>query len=204
MKRIRFATLLVFLVAFTAFAAAPQRTVQPAKRVAGRFAPLNFRDAAEREKLHPPTQAEEVEEIGVPLPPPDIRKGLPVGESGKISAQATPPSATGPSPAPVKSFKAEFLSGATIPPDTMGAVGTTHIVSVTNDRLRIQTRDGAELARMTLTSFWAGVTIKGAPVSAFDPKVFFDRFNSRFILISSANGQSINSGALFAVSQTAD
>src|SRR5207253_2909837 len=61
-----------------------------------------------------------------------------------------------------------------------------------------------------LTSFWAGVTIKSAAISAFDPKVFFDRFNNRFILISSANGPNgtpnsgLNSGACFAVSATAD
>ena len=29
----------------------------------------------------------------------------------------------------------------------MGAVGTTHVVSATNDRMRITTRDGKELSR---------------------------------------------------------
>jgi hypothetical protein len=87
----------------------------------------------------------------------------------------------------------------------MGAVGTTHIVNVTNDRMRIQTRDGVEVSRVTLNSFWAGATVKGVAVaSAFDPKVYFDRFNNRFILVSSLNGPGINSGAGVAVTQTSD
>src|SRR4029079_1236345 len=79
-----------------------------------------------------------------------------------------------------------------------------HIVTVSNDRMRILTRDGVEISRLTLTAFWAGLTIKGQPIAAFDPKIFFDRFNQRFIFVSSGNGQSVNSGAMFAVSATSD
>src|SRR5213078_4004558 len=47
--------------------------------------------------------------------------------------------------------------------------------------------------------------VKGVAVaSAFDTKVYFDRFNNHFILVSSLNGPSINSGAGIAVTQTAD
>src|SRR5207248_10101275 len=102
-------------------------------------------------------------------------------------------------------FKGEFLTSTVIPPDTMGAVGTTHVVTPSNDRLRIQTRDGVELSRVTINSFWSTATVKGVPVaSAFDTKVYYDRFNDHFILVSSLNGPSINSGAGIAVTQTAD
>ncbi|MCU1244795.1 MAG: hypothetical protein JWN02_705, partial [Acidobacteria bacterium] len=171
------------------------------------FPPLNFREAAVREAANPPAEQREIDEIDAPQPPPpNGRKGVAIAPNavGKARALSTPLSSTGPSPSPTKTFKAEFLSSTSIPPDTMGAVGTSFVVSVTNDRMRVQDRNGVELSRMTLTSFWTGVTIKGAAASAFDPKVYYDRFNNRFILISSANAQNVNSGALFAVTQTND
>ncbi|MCA1594684.1 MAG: hypothetical protein LC754_19050, partial [Acidobacteria bacterium] len=71
--------------------------------------------------------------------------------------------------------------------------------------MRIQNRNGVELSRVTLSSFWAGVALEGgAAVSAFDPKILYDRFNNRFIFVSSANGQTLSSALLFAVSQTSD
>jgi hypothetical protein len=204
---------LVFTMAGTANAQQPkrpgalaQKTVPPIQRAVTRFSPLDFRQAAAVEKANPPQNGSEIDEIEVPQPPPNMRKGVPIAASSasRAHALAAPLSGTGPSPGPSRTFKAEFLSGTSIPPDTMGAVGSTHIVAVTNDRMRIFNRDGVELSRMTLTAFWAGVTIKGATIAAFDPKVFFDRFNNRFILVASGNGQGVNSGAMFAVSQTAD
>ncbi|MEO8380094.1 MAG: IPT/TIG domain-containing protein [Acidobacteriota bacterium] len=187
----------------------PRQPLAPQARAITRFGPVVFRDAAAREARNGPERKTEIEEIEEPQPPPPVgRRGVPIppnaAGSPKVSTNTTPSFGTGVSPGPSKTFKAEFLSSTSIPPDTMGAVGTTHIVSVTNDRMRIQTREGVEVSRMTLTSFWAGVTIKGAAISAFDPKVMFDRFNNRFILISSGNGQNVNSGAMFAVSATAD
>jgi hypothetical protein len=204
---------LVFTMAGTANAQQPkrpgalaQKTVPPIQRAVTRFSTLDFRQAAAVEKANPPQNGSEIDEIELPQPPPNMRKGVPItgSSASRAHALAAPLSSTGPSPGPSKTFKAEFLSGTSIPPDTMGAVGSTHIVAVTNDRMRIFNRDGVELSRMTLTAFWAGVTIKGAAIAAFDPKVFFDRFNNRFILVSSGNGQGVNSGAMFAVSQTAD
>jgi hypothetical protein len=182
----------------------------PQARAVAHFPTFNFKEAAAREARNPRDEADEIEDIEEPQPPPPSgRHGVPIGPggtsvTGKVTTNSTPSLGTGVSPGPAKSFKAEFLSSTSIPPDTMGAVGTTHIVSVTNDRMRIQTRDGVEVSRLTLTSFWTGVTIKGAAIAAFDPKVMFDRFNNRFILISSGNSQGVNSGAMFAVSATAD
>lgn len=186
------------------------KTMSPVSRPIVSFPPVNVTRAAKQEALEPLalTAPAEIRSIDEPREDRPTHGAVPILLPSRTvtSAQksALGPSATGTSPIPSKSFKAEFLSGTTIPPDTMGAVGTTHVVTVSNDRMRIQTRDGVEIARMTLTSFWAGVTIKGVAATAFDPKVYFDRFNNRFILISSGNGQGVNSGALFAVSQTSD
>ena len=211
MKRTQQLSVIFLLLVFATQIVSGQSTtppgrvpVLPSTRPVTRFPSINFKDVAAHEVMRP--QATEIEEIDAPQLPPPMRKGVPIHTSaaGKVKALSTPSFGTGISPPPVKTFKAEFLSSTSIPPDTMGAVGTTHVVTVTNDRMRIQTRDGIEISRMTLTSFWAGVTIKGAAISAFDPKVYFDRFNNRFILISSGNGAGINSGAMFAVSATAD
>jgi len=210
MKRILLALSIVISLAGTAFGASSNaRTpVHPTPRDVVHAPPLNFKEAAAREKANPPAKATDIVEIDEPQPPPNIRKGVPVGHNDvgalRVGANAMPLTGNGPSPGTSKTFKAEFLNGTTIPPDTMGAVGTTHIVTVSNDRMRIMTRDGVELSRLTLTAFWAGVTIKGAAASAFDPKIMFDRFNNRFIFVSSGNGTSVNSGAMFAVSATAD
>ncbi len=173
--------------------------------------PVNVREAERQEALAPEQpQPAELRSIDAPRGDRPTHSTVPIVTSSEeslttIGTEAPPPSPTGPSPGPTKTFKGEFLSGTTIPPDTMGAVGTTHVVTVTNDRMRILTRDGVELSRVTIKSFWAGATVKGAAVaSAFDTKVYFDRFNSRFILISSLNGPGINSGAGFAVTQTSD
>lgn len=188
-------------------------TVYPTSRQVEVAPPVNVRQAARQEALAPEQATpSEIRAIDAPKGEPPPHGGVPIanvgGEESPMTvgvADAPVASTTGTSPGPTKGFKGEFLSGTTIPPDTHGAVGTTHVVTVSNDRMRIQTRDGVELSRVTMTSFWAGSTVKGAPVtSAFDTKALFDRFNNRFIVISSLNGANINSGAGLAVSQTAD
>jgi hypothetical protein len=182
------------------------KTYTPSKQPVTIFSPVNVAEAARREALAPtgPPPAE-IKAIDPPKGEPPTHEAAPINKQALAAGvQAPLPSATGSSPGPSKSFKGEFLSATSIPPDTMGVVGTTHVVNVTNDRMRIQTRDGVEISRVTLTSFWAGVTIKGVAISAFDPKIYYDRFNNRYILISSGNGQGVNSGAMFAVSQTND
>ncbi len=185
----------------------------PTSREVSVAPPINVRALARQEALAPSTNVpSEIRSIDPPKGDRPTHRTVPIANSVNsvsVGDDATPqaplPSAQGPSPGPTKGFKGEFLSGTTIPPDTMGAVGTTHVVTVSNDRMRIQTREGVELSRVTINSFWSTATVKGVAVtSAFDTKVYFDRFNSRFILISSLNGPGINSGAGLAVTATAD
>jgi hypothetical protein len=172
--------------------------------------PVNFAEVALRDKKMPP--------VGKPLPADDDWQdqkpfkglGVPIVRatdgSGRITPAATPvPSVTGVSPGTTQVFKGEGLNGTSIPPDTMGAVGTNHVVVPTNTTMRITDRNGVELSRVTTNSFWAGTTIKGSAVtSAFDPKIYFDRFNNRFIFVASLNGPGQFSGMGVAVTQTAD
>jgi hypothetical protein len=187
---------------------------QPVQRAVESAATVNFAVIAKQDALNAAQDSPaEIKAIHPPKERPNFGfRGLPIPESvfqdfAKIKAQpqAPPASPTGISPGPVKTFKGEFLSGTTIPPDTMGVAGTTHTVTPSNNMIRIMDRNGVELSRATMNSFWAGTTIKGGAVtSAFDTKVYFDRFNSRFIMISSLNGPVQNSGMGVAVTQTSD
>jgi hypothetical protein len=189
------------------------KTYEPAKRSIVAAKPVNFAAAAAQEALAPSFVIPgEIRAIQAPNARPDrFGRSVPIAselsyvQRGRRSPKLPLPSATGVSPAPSKTFKGEFLSGTTIPPDTMGAVGTTHILTVSNNQIRAQNRDGEEISRMTLNAFWAGVPLEGgAAASTFDPKILFDRFNERFIFISSANAQTLSSSMLVAVSQSAD
>ncbi len=184
------------------------KTYTPTQQQIGRFSPIDVAAAARQEALKPtgapPT---EIRSIDPPKDRPPHPGGVPINSAAKSlnTPLAPPPSPTGPSPGPSKTFQGEFLSGTSIPPDTMGAVGTTHVVVPSNNMMRITDRNGIELQRITLNSFWAGTTVKGSAVtSAFDPKILFDRFNNRFIFVASLNGPGQFSGMGLAVTQTAD
>lgn len=145
-------------------------------------------------------------------PPQDIPEGArpAVGkltiakESKKKKESLDSPIASVPSPLMTRTFKSDNLTLGSIPPDTMGAVGPNHVVTTTNEKILIHDRNGVVLSTVTLNAFWA-VTPNGlAAPSTFDPKILYDRFNDRFILISTANAFSATSATLFATSQTGD
>ncbi|MDX1953199.1 MAG: immunoglobulin domain-containing protein [Verrucomicrobiota bacterium] len=92
------------------------------------------------------------------------------------------------------------------PPDTHGAVGLNHIVTMLNTEVRIQNRDGTtNYSTMSLNHFWTNGT--GGVIfssSAFDPRLIYDPFAHRWIATAVADAQSASSAILFAVSQTSD
>src|SRR6185295_15789930 len=108
-------------------------------------------------------------------------------------------------PGPNRAFKGTESLAPVIPPDTDGAVGTTHIVSASNDRLRIYDRNGTIISTVTTNSFWSSLVLEGgATPSITDPRVRYDRFNNRWIFALVANPQSLASATLIAVSATND
>jgi len=191
------------------------KTFAPVERPVMVFSSINLRQVARQQALESSQSAPaEIRAIHAPkgdVPPGRRAVSLPAELRGSkeqpsvASILAPIASPTGISPPPSQSFKGQELVGTVIPPDTGGAVGTSHIITATNDRLRILDRNGVALSTVTLNSFWAGVSLEGgAPANAFDPKVLFDRFNNRFIFIASANAQSPSSAVLIAITQTAD
>ncbi|MFQ5731590.1 MAG: beta strand repeat-containing protein, partial [Planctomycetaceae bacterium] len=76
-----------------------------------------------------------------------------------------------------------------IPPDTMGAVGPSHIAELINGRFTVYDKNGTQLFTSTLDAFWtaAGVTIP-AGNSTFDPRILYDPQSGRWFAISIDSG----------------
>ena len=115
------------------------------------------------------------------------------------AAGAVPPSMLLglPSPSTSVSFQAALDNGW-IPPDTHGAVGPSHLVTVHNGLVRVQSRTGTTLSSVDLSDFWAPVESSSY---VFDPKVLYDPYNDRWIITALAAGNSPDSSVLIGASQ---
>lgn len=89
------------------------------------------------------------------------------------------------------------------PPDTMGAVGPSHVVELINGRFAVYSKSGTLSTSKSLNAFWtsAGVTPSGS--YAFDPRILYDDVSGRWFAISVDN-HSTGNNFLFAVSASSD
>jgi len=151
---------------------------------------FNFAEAA-RQAAVAPRVAE------TPVVAPRMRLPEPAPAPG--ASQPSPPRALAQprdvSPAPEKSFLGLNDNNMTIPPDTMGAVGIDHIVTMLNTEVRVQDKNGGEQSRMTLNTFWGRS-------SMFDPRIHFDALSHRWLATAVRNAASANSELCLAWSQT--
>jgi len=67
-----------------------------------------------------------------------------------------------------------------IPPDPHVAVGRDHIIQVVNSTFRISDKAGNTLRTISADS-WFSTTVSG--VSSFDPKVIYDHFADRWVMV---------------------
>src|SRR5262249_51236752 len=92
----------------------------------------------------------------------------------------------------------------TIPPDTMGQVGTDSlnkvVVHVNNNYIVQNKTTGAQLSLVSMPAFWAA---SGA-TSPFDPRVLYDAFNDRWILAAVTEAQTATTSILIGISDTGD
>jgi hypothetical protein len=97
-----------------------------------------------------------------------------------------------------------------IPPDTMGAVGPSHVANMLNGGWEVFTRAGASLGAVTLQDFWSPLgTGAGQPASfVFDPSLLYDQYSGRWVAVSDGNPQQVdgtnNSWVLVGISDTDD
>ena len=188
---------LACVTALLAHAGEPQSGIAG---VADRKATVNFTDLA-RQEARAPLAPRTPKVVHSPMPGPKEPAGRVSPARDRSTAAA--PAEAGPaplSPAPASSFLALADDTTAIPPDTQGAVGPNHLMTVLNTQVRIQTRTGVVLSTVSLDFFWASV---GSP-SAFDPRIRYDPYGGRWIFVAGANGNSTASAVLIGVSQTSD
>ncbi len=93
------------------------------------------------------------------------------------------------------------------PPDTMGAAGPNHLVSLLNSDFGVFSKTtGAVLQKISLQSFWGSLgTGAGEPADyPFDPKILYDQHSERFIAITLGGRSTTDSWVLISVSSTSD
>jgi len=93
-----------------------------------------------------------------------------------------------------------------IPPDTMGAVGPNHLVSLLNSDFGVFDKAGRLLKSVDLQVFWSSLGIRaGEPAHfPFDTKVLYDPSSDRFFAVTLGGTNSPDSWILVAVSSTSD
>jgi hypothetical protein len=92
--------------------------------------------------------------------------------------------------------------GDIIPPDTMGAAGPNHLVSLLNSDFGVFSKAGALLQKLSLDSFWGtlGTTPGQTAGFPFDPKILYDPHSGRFIAVTLRGNGAPDSWVLIAVS----
>lgn len=68
-----------------------------------------------------------------------------------------------------------------IPPDSDSAVGTHHVVLVTNTMIRFHDKDGTVVFTDALSDFFSS---ESPQTNTFDPKVLFDPIEGRFVVVT--------------------
>ncbi|HKA01871.1 MAG TPA: BACON domain-containing carbohydrate-binding protein [Candidatus Solibacter sp.] len=93
-----------------------------------------------------------------------------------------------------------------IPPDTMGAVGPRHVVTMLNTQVSIHSRDGVVRSGypISLNAFWSALGSFSGSGSTFDPRIYYDASADRWIAVSDSAGELPSSALLIATSQTGD
>jgi hypothetical protein len=138
----------------------------------------------------------------MPGPPPreiGVAPGAPRGSAVPVTPAPPPgPEALGPSLN--TGFVALPDDNTAIPPDTMGAAGPSHLMTMLNTQVRIQDKSGGLVSTVSLATFWTGGT--GLVGSPFDPRLVYDSVSGRWIATVDADGNSATSEVWFAISAT--
>ena len=142
-----------------------------------------------------PSEAGAADPAAAPMSQP-METTVPVTDS----SEAASPLAVGPPPS--DSFLGSAFSDGRIPPDTQGAVGLSHLMTVTNGSVIVQQRDGTVLSTATLDGFFGDLGV--AVDEAFDPRVLYDHDEQRWLVVAADWREHANSRILLAVSKTID
>ena len=135
--------------------------------------------------------ASTVDDVQVRNPQPQITPSLP--PAGQPAA---------PGQIPYSSFPGGRHNNTTIPPDTAGAVGPTHVFHPLNNDVFFLDRQGSHIQNMSLDSFWSALL--NQQLDTFDPRTVYDHDRGRFIFVTMAEATKPTSSLLIATSTSSD
>ena len=72
----------------------------------------------------------------------------------------------------------------TVPPCAMGAAGTDRLVAVANSMIEARSKTGTLLFRDALKDFYAPLAGCAVLINPFDPKVIYDHYAGRFLVVA--------------------
>ena len=106
--------------------------------------------------------------------------------AGEIAAPAAGVNSIAPSFGGFQGLQDDFTA---IPPDTTGAVGPQHIVTMLNTQVQIQSRSGVVRANYPInlggaSGFWSPL---GVFTDVFDPRILYDPASDRWIACAVIN-----------------
>ena len=186
----------------------PRKIAKVPRQISGtsekisKVATENFKKRAQREALSTTTPPQELRSVPEPEEEDEPRKKTVPPDAVFFRDESGAPSthqALGPSPTTSASFQGSRATDSA-PPDTQGAVGLNHLVVAVNGGVLIQSKAGSVLSFRSLVNFFA---VTGS-TDVFDPRVQYDPFNNRWILIAVANHTSAASAIVLGASQTSD
>ncbi|RLD54672.1 MAG: hypothetical protein DRJ05_14215, partial [Bacteroidetes bacterium] len=106
-----------------------------------------------------------------------------------------------PSPLPDADFSGLEDTGGSIPPDVNGAAGPNHLMVTLNTSFRILDKQGNVISDISIGGFWAGLPGAG---NVFDPKIMYDPYEDRWILVEPSSSDVGSSRLFVAVSENSD
>lgn len=172
-------------------------------------ADVNFAELAKYYSEHPKPLVkkmpfEEEDEHRPENPPADPSEVHMLDLSARMAGYtpSSPVSMLPVSPAPNDSFLSTPSPLVAIPPDTHGAVDSAYCVTAINTNVHIQSRSGYNIYNVGIDGFWWSLLSHGD--GSFDPRVHYDPFYKRWIMVADAYGETAYSQIMIGVSATND
>jgi hypothetical protein len=92
-----------------------------------------------------------------------------------------------------------------VPPDTIAAVGPSHVMELVNNAVAIYTKAGSLVSRQSFATFFAPIKGSFTDRDLFDPEVRYDDIAGRWLVgVDEQNGSAKTSNYLLAVSNDSD
>ncbi len=188
-----------------AFARVKPTPIAGTAGVAASRAMANFSDLLEPSPVEGRALPRSIPNMAEAAPLATLPEHIPTRVGGDATPAARPLESRAPnSPAPAASFLALEDNNTHVPPNTMGAVGPSHLMVTLNSQVRIQDKTGTTISTTSLQSFWSPVGPYTTTTGVFGPRLNYDPYGERWITAASADPSAPGSSALVAVSQTND